>query len=316
MLYRSDWPEVGLGAPFEEGAVFTLAASLEERSIYQARDEYTGAAVQIVAQPNRLESDLYSVACWEFRIEADLPQRSLAGFASPGLRRTIDEAIDRFLSAVPSHPAYVYSKLVAGEPLYDVLRRAGFDEVEQRQLYRCSIAGLTAREGRHDDVNVGYQTLTQIPTARHESYRQQLLDICAESFQSGGSRHFRDSFLTDRVPGVDYILAVMRSNFAHVPPEGFLLAVDRAGGELLGFSVVARKSGMRAQTYTQLLSAVRASSRGRGIYGGLTTLLAKTFPPGATLLNVTHAQTTAIHRAYRDTGRVHFADTSLVRRVL
>jgi hypothetical protein len=68
--------------------------------------------------------------------------------------------------------------------------------------------------------------------------------------------------------------------------------------------------------YTQLLSAVRNVHRGKGVYAGLTKLLAEILPNESQLLNVTHAENHAMQRAYQNTGRLHYADTLVLRRIL
>ena len=107
----------------------------------------------------------------------------------------------------------------------------------------------------------------------------------------------------------------MKLNFEHVMPSHFLVAVDIRFDRVCGFSAVGRKPGLNEELYTQLLSAVRKTYRGRGIYRGLTGLLSQTLPHDVPLLNVTHTDNRAMQRAYQDSGRVHLADTVVLRRV-
>jgi ribosomal protein S18 acetylase RimI-like enzyme len=84
---------------------------------------------------------------------------------------------------------------------------------------------------------------------------------------------------------------------------------------LCGFSILAERPGLEQEQYTQLLSAVRKDYRGKGVYAGLTRLLTEILPNEAQLLNVTHVDNYAMQRAYQDTGRQHYADTLVLRRV-
>ena len=143
-----------------------------------------------------------------------------------------------------------------------------------------------------------------------------MLDICREAFgRKGFSRHFTDPFLLERRPGLDYILAAMQLNFDRLPPAGFLVALHGDADRVAGFSVFGEKPGLTGATHTQLLSAVRADYRGRGVYGGLTRLLWQSLPRDATLLNVTHADNREMQSAYHKSGRVRLADTVILRRI-
>ena len=100
-----------------------------------------------------------------------------------------------------------------------------------------------------------------------------------------------------------------------VPLHLILLALEADSDSVCGFSIVSERLGLAESHYTQLLSAVRTAHRGKGVYAGLTRLLVETLPDHAQLLNVTHAENHAMQRAYLNTGRLHYADTLVLRRV-
>ena len=93
------------------------------------------------------------------------------------------------------------------------------------------------------------------------------------------------------------------------------MALDADSGRLGGFSILSERPGLGQPQYTQLLSAVRKAYRGKGVYAGLTQLLTEILPNEAQLLNVTHAENHAMRRAYQKTGRLHYADTLVLRRI-
>ena len=105
------------------------------------------------------------------------------------------------------------------------------------------------------------------------------------------------------------------SHVYRLPPAGFLVALDGSPERVAGFSIFGEKPGLAGATHTQLLSAVRADYRGRGVYGGLTRLLWQSLPRDATLLNVTHAENRGMQNAYHKSGRLRLADTVIVRRI-
>lgn len=316
MTYRSDWPEAGLGSPWtpvSESALPIPTSAEWSRSAYDGRSDVT---FQLRGVLNGFETEFYQIPCWELRMEAVYPEDETVGILdSPSLQDGVKNLIFSLLSEPPAEQAYVYAKVVAGEPLHVALTGAGFEAVEHRRLFKCKIVDLVSGASSEIVSGISYLTLAQLPENMHAYYRDQILDICKESFQMGNSRHFRDAYLSERISGIEYILAVMSMNFAHVAANGFLLAVDHKTGEVSGFSVVGKKPTLQEETYTQLLSAVRLPYRGRGVYRGLTRLLLDTFAKNATLLNVTHAQTEAIQRAYQDSGRIHLADTLVIRRI-
>lgn len=108
----------------------------------------------------------------------------------------------------------------------------------------------------------------------------------------------------------------MELNFERLDAESFLLAVERGSARVCGFSVVGKKAGLSSNMYTQLLSAVRKEYQGRDIYLGLTRRLVQRLPQDAVLLNATHAGNIAMQLVYQRSGRIHLADTIVVRRVL
>ena len=107
----------------------------------------------------------------------------------------------------------------------------------------------------------------------------------------------------------------MALNFENVTPEHFLLAFDTGASQVRGFSAVGKKPGLEGNTYTQLISAVSRDHHCQGIYLGLTALLAEIFAQDVRLLNVTHATNRDMGKAYKDSGRIHLADTVILRRV-
>jgi len=108
----------------------------------------------------------------------------------------------------------------------------------------------------------------------------------------------------------------MDLNLKEIPPAHFLLAVDERTKSVYGFSVIGNKIGLTGDNYTQLLSAVREQYRGQGIYRNLINFLSQKSPPEASLFNVTHIDNHKIQRAYAASGRMHLADTVVLRRVL
>jgi hypothetical protein len=268
------------------------------------------------ASLNEFETGFYEVACWDFRLELYCPDGTMDPLNAIGLRGFLEESIANLLDAISGEAVYVSSKVVASEPLYRDLVTIGFEQVEHRSIYKCKVGELIVAEQSNTEKVLDYLSLAQMPRDLRGSYRRQLLEVCAESFGDGWSRHFRDPCLINIRSGVEYILGLMHRNFQNIAPEGFLLAVDQVDGTLAGFSVVGRKPNLEKETYTQLLSAVRPSYRGAGVYRGLTRLLRSSFPEDAVLLNVTHIQNESIQRAYKDSGRMPLADTVVVRRCL
>jgi ribosomal protein S18 acetylase RimI-like enzyme len=278
---------------------------------------FAGLTVRWLASRNAFESQLYGFPIWEFRVEAGngsvvSPQPLFLAL----LQDHLCAEIDRLPGAIPWDPAYACSKVVEGEPLHRALARSGFQEIERRRLYRTPVRDMVERQGAAGDRAFRFITLEELAAADRGTCRDQILEICREAFgPEGFSRHFTDPFLLGRRSGLDYILAVMQLNFDRLPPADFLVAVDDAAGRVAGFSVVGEKTGVTGASHTQFLSAVASDYRGRGIYQGLTLLLWRTLPRDATLLNVTHVENRSMQRAYLQSGRVHLADTLLMRRV-
>jgi ribosomal protein S18 acetylase RimI-like enzyme len=305
MYYRSDWPEVGFPAPIGERPPATCSRSEADwaREIKSAAGVFCWAARQ-----NAFESGLYEFPVWDLHLEFDGSPVSLAD-----LQPEVDEQLPQALSNAPWGSAYVASKVVAGEPLYEGLLRAGFEAVEHRRLFGCLIQDLHVSWQPAVD-HIRLTSLAAVDAERLTSYQEQILTLSREAFAGGYSRHFSDPILLAKQSGVDYILALMRLNFEHIPLEHFLVAVDAPKDQVCGFSVIGKKPGLGEHVYTQLLSAVRKEYRGLGIYHGLTNLLLQTLPQDAGLLNVTHVENRAIQRAYADSGRVHLADAVVLRR--
>lgn len=314
MAYRSDWPETGLSNPLVpvSGVPFLKSSNTEWGcSTY---DKPSGITFRLRAILNEFETEFYQIPFWDLRMEVFYSDDI------PGLLNTITlqdflkSSIHKLTSEFSTQSAYIYAKTVDSEPLNIELLRMGFEAVEHRCLYKCRIGDLAVSTPSKVGSGVEYLSLAQLSRNMHPHYQEQILDVCKESFKTGSSRHFVDPHLTKRIVGIEYILAIMRLNFEKVTPDGFLLAIDQNTGAVAGFSVVGKKPTLEEQTYTQLLSAVRSSYRGSGIYRGLTRLLAHTYPEDALLLNVTHIQNESIQRAYQDSGRTHLADTIIVRR--
>jgi hypothetical protein len=315
--YQSDWPEIGLSAAFGEGELPPFQPPSGDDAPWVREMRFAGLTVRWIASRNSFESQLYGFPIWEFRVEAGddgavVSQAALLAL----LQDHLCAEIDRLPSAVPWDPAYACSKVAAGEPLHRALARSGFREIEHRRLYRTPVRDLGERGGAAGTPAFRFTTLEAVAPADRGTCREQVLDICREAFGPRGfSRHFTDPFLLARRSGLEYILAVMQLNFERLPPADFLVAVDEAADRIAGFSVVGRKHGVSGASHTQFLSAVANAYRGRGIYQGLTRLLRRTLPSDATLLNVTHVENRPMQRAYLQSGRLHLADTVLMRRV-
>jgi ribosomal protein S18 acetylase RimI-like enzyme len=318
VYYRSDWPEVGLPAALNELSSADSAVCLGDGEGWVHETEVAGAMCRWIATQNEFESNLYGFPIWSLRLEIDDTDGSVlaAQLDSPVLRESIIEGTCQLSDASPWGAAYVSAKVVEDEPLCDALRRVGFEQAESRRIYHCRVRDIISEASPFAEDNVFCTSLAAIDTKQLPAYHQQILDICREAFgERGHSRHFRDPVLLERLPGIAYILAVMDLNFKRVAPGHFLVAVDASSDRVCGFSVIGRKPGLKGDTYTQLLSAVRQAYRGLGIYRGLSRLLPRTLSQDATLLNVTHVDNHAMQRAYQDTGRVHLADVVVLRRV-
>jgi hypothetical protein len=226
----------------------------------------------------------------------------------------LQKILQQFLLRAPWSHAYVATKVVQEEPLCQVLTDAGFEQVEHRCLYKSNVSKLHISQDRLNN-SIQYQSLAAISTNQRDGIREQILEICTEGFQRGYSRHFADGFLLQRAPGLTYILDVMKLNFERVPSHLILLALDADSGRLCGFSILSERPGLGRPQYTQLFSAVRDVYRGKGVYAGLTQLLTEILPNEAQLLNVTHEENRAMRRAYQETGRIHYADTLVLRRI-
>lgn len=312
--YRSDWPEIGLEASLIEGPQDACTAHEDPLRIVVSRELERGVHARLLSTINELETRLYPFPCFELVMTAGIegplndPQRRV-------LTEWATDSVNGLLARLPASTPYVYSKVVAGEPLHSALLKAGFTPVEHRCLFRCEIGDLASSTIDEARYGIDFVTLTQLPPELREMYRQQILDICSEAFRTGYSRHFQDPALSRAAPGSEYISALMKTNFVNVPSSGIILAVHASTSQLWGFSVVGRKSRLVDRTYTQLLSAVRPVYHHRGVYRGLTARIAEFFPPDAILLNVTHKQSTALQNAYRSSRKKHLADTVVLRRL-
>ncbi len=314
VYYRSDWPEAGLPKALNEQRL--VAFTNRDRG-WVEETQISGVTFRWVASQSEFESNLYGFPMWSFRLEIDDADSDMLTARPDGarLREYVNEIVRKLLDVSPWDAACVYSKVVKDEPLHTALLQIGFEEVEYRRLYTCKIRDITSKPPSSSARIIQLASLATITPERLSYYREHILEICREAFVVGYSRHFTDPALSNQLSGIKYILAAMKLNFEHVLPHHFLVAVDTDSGQVCGFSAIGRKPGLAEDVYTQLLSAVRKTYRGQRIYRGLTHLLSKTLPGDATLLNVTHVDNRAIQRAYQDSGRVHLADTVVLRRV-
>jgi GNAT superfamily N-acetyltransferase len=308
MYYRSDWPQLGLDGPLSDG----------NSRVYSEAWQGTGNSKwRWISELDDFESQLYEIPIWNLRLEIlDSGEGWLAGGLNNNTRLThsLQDILQQFLERAPWSHAYVAAKVVQDEPLCQVLIDAGFEQVEHRCLYRSNVGKLRiSRDSLNNSVR--YQSLAAVASNQRDGAREQILEICKEGFKRGYSRHFSDDFLLQRAPGLTYILDVMKRNFERVPLHLFLLALDADSDRLCGFSILGERPGRGEPQYTQLLSAVRKAYRGKGVYAGLTQLLTETLPNEAQLLNFTHAENHAMRRAYQNTGRLHYADTLVLRRI-
>ena len=318
--YRSDWVELGFRHPISKTRVGTSVkdSSTNDNNYLLCEMEISDALFRCVATKNVFESSLYRFPMWDLSFEIDNAEPL---FRNGILNRLLLEepsrsVIQNLIHKPPWPQAYLCVKLVKQELFHEIFTSLGFEEVEHRRLFGCKIEQLGGRHEPDNPSHLRFVSLASAPDEKLAAYQKQIIDICREAFTAGFSRHFNDPFLLDRIPGTEYIVAVMGLNFDRLPKEQFLVALDDQTDEICAFTVVGTKPGIQQNIYTQLLSAVRAKSRGQGIYRGLTRLLFKTFPKDAGLLNVTHADNTKIQRAYQNSGREYLADTVVLRRVL
>jgi hypothetical protein len=318
MYYQSDWPETGLPAALSESKFADSAASLDNGQDIVQETRVSSATVRWFAAKSGFESSLYGFPIWSLRLEIEDADGSVLGeqLNSTILRETVYQGIRQLFDAPPWSAAYVSSKVVKDEPLYHALRQVGFEEVEHRCLYNCSVGDIVPGQPKFSKERIRLTSLAEVTSERVQSYQAQILNICRAAFEKRGhTRHFIDPVLLERLPGIDYILAVMKLNFEHVLPKHFLVALDTETEQVCGFTAIGRKPGLAEGVYTQLLSATQKAYRGKGIYHGLTQLLSQTLPQHVVLLNVTHADNSAIQRVFQHSGRVHVSDTVVLRRV-
>jgi len=318
IYYRSDWPEVGLSTALNKWSLLGLTDRFNNDHDWVHDARRHGATLRWIADQNEFESGLYGLPIWDLYLEVeDIDGSVLTGrLDSTILQEVLGDGVRQLLDVPPwGGDAYVSSKLVKDEPLYDALIQVGFEEVEHRCIYICKIRDLSIKPSTSSTDNIWITSLSAIDPKHLSSYREQILNMCHEAFTKGHSRHYTDMVLLEQLPGIAYILAAMELNFRHVLPENFLVAVDVDSDQLCGFSVIGKKPGLLTNVYTQLLSAVGKMYRGQGVYGSLTNLLSQTLPQDASLLNITQIGNRAMQRAYHDSGRVHLADTVVLRRV-
>ncbi len=317
MYYRSDWPEAGLAEALSEERPTGFPVPRSDGRCWVQQADVDGALIRWVASPSEFESALYRLPVWNLHVEIEDAFGELLGTwpGEPRLVEQIGGLVSQVVGDPPWGSGYVSAKVARGESPCEALLSTGFVAVEQRRLFRCRVRDLASQPAVPQQDGLWFGSLAAFDTERVATYRDQILSLCKEAFEERGlSRHFTDPILLARLPGIEYVMALMRRNFEHVPRERFLVAIDTTSGELCGFSAVGRKPGLEEGTFTQLLSAVRKAYRGKGVYRGLTRLLVETLPQDATLLNVVQAGNRAIQRAYQGSGRLYLADTIVMRR--
>jgi len=319
VYYRSDWIEAGAEEPLAPHKIDVFRPSNTTGDPVAIRDTVDGTPVEGIAQQDVFESTLYGMCVANLRFEAeDVTLRDIeAILASPSLHRKIAEAADALSERLPGDEGYLAWRPIAGSRLHAALAEAGYQAVESRRLYGCSVADLKADAPADLPSPIRMTTLGSLTEGRRERARREIVSICRDAFgDRGESRHFRDPVLSGRLPGTDYIVAAMRLNFSQVDPGHILLAVDTEHDRVCGFTVVGKRTGLERATYSQLLSAVSEPYRGREIYAALTELVCRTLPADARMLNVIHTANLAIQRAYSRSGRRHLEDTVVLRRYI
>lgn len=315
MLYRSDWPELGLSFPTDTNRLpGTNGVGTDNNQGWIAvnKKQY----YRWIARKNEFESELYYFPVYNFHLEIlwtgtpnDHPV--LWNREEISLLRKAAEELTR---KPPWQGGYAVCKVVKNEPLYPALLAAGFEEIEQRSIYKCPV-GTIKIPVSDDPVQIRYTSFAKLPVKAMEKYKHSILEICRLSFAATGlSRHFSDPYLLRQKAGIDYILAIMEMNFSQCLPQHILVAVDKTAEQVCGFTIIGKKRGFPPNMYSQLLSAVHPDYRGHGIYHRLTELLVQTLPRDALLLNVTHTGNKAIRRAYEKSNRTLLENTVIVRR--
>ena len=309
--YQSDWAEAGSPYPLSNCAAGDRSGQcIHEKNV-------SGADFRWNLRENIFESEFYGFPLLELQLEVDDPRMVFLNdqMDNQVLHREIYSETAEVIRNHIRGEAYLYSRLVRHEPLSSALIRLDFREVELRRIFGCRFGDLKGfRSESFSDFVIRYCTLADFSSNQVPELQEQILEVCREAFSSGHTRHYTDSLLFGRRPGTEYILAVMELNFKHVDLRHFLVAVDEDKTRICGFTVLGKKPGIVGSVYSQLLSAVSGFYRGQGVYRGLTELAARTFPPGAGLLNVTHVRNRKIQRAYQESGRRHVADTVVFRR--
>jgi hypothetical protein len=319
MYYRSDWIEAGAGEPLAPAKIDVFMPSNTTGEPIAIQDIVDGTPVEWIAQQDIFESSLYGMCVANLRLEAEAvtPRDIEAVLASPSLRGKIAVAADALSKRLPGNERYLVWRPIAGSRLHAALVEAGYEAVESRRLYGCSVADLKTEAPANLPSPIRVTTLGSLSEGRRERARREIVSICRDAFRDRGeSRHFRDPVLSGRLPGTDYIVAVMQLNFSRVDPGHILLAVDTEHDRVCGFTVVGKRPGLERATYSQLLSAVSDPYRGREIYAALTELVCRTMPADARMLNVIHTANLAIQRAYSRSGRRHLEDTVVLRRYM
>lgn len=316
IYYRSDWPEVGLPTALVKSRQLCPSDHFDIGHDWVQEARVSGLTMRWIGEQNKFESNLYGLSIWDLHLELeDVDDKLLTDrFDNTLLQEIINDGASKLADASPWGAAYVSSKLVKNEPLYNALLHVGFEEVECRSIYLSKVRNIITRPASFEN-GIRATSLSAVAPEKLFFYHEKILNLCREAFTKLFGRHFTDGVLLERLPGIAYILAAMELNFKTVPPENFLVAVNDDTDQLCGFSAVGRKPGLGIGVYTQLLSAVANMHRGQGVYNSLTRLMSQTLPQDVSLLNVTHIGNQAMQRAYLDSGRDHLADTVVLRRV-
>jgi len=312
MFYRSDWAEAGFPSPLQAGDGKGPSGQLLRKR------RLSGAVFKWLIRETEFETGFYGFPVKELVLEIRGigSEEGAKVSGSSEWRKVILRETSRVMEDPSLKAGYVFSKVLREEPLHDALIRCEFKEVEQRKLYGCRFRDLRqSGDWKSSFEELDFLTLEKLNALDPGKAREQILGLCRSSFKNGYTRHFADSVLREKKPGLDYILALMELNFRNLSPGNILVAFDRERDAICGFSILGRKPGSEEASYSQLLSAVSPEYRGRGVYRRLSSLARDRFPPDALLLNVTHSDNLKIQRAYRDSGRRHIADTCVLRRV-
>jgi len=173
MYYRSDWPEVGLPTPLIESSLIHFNTCLDNRDWVQ-ETKVSETTFRWVATKSEFESYLYKFPVWNLRLEVDDADYILLSdrLDNVSLHSNIKDAFRQLLDALPCDRAYVSSKVVMDEPLYDALLQFGFEEVEHRRLYMCRVSDLTSRPSPSSLRGIRFTSLAATTPEQVSTYRE------------------------------------------------------------------------------------------------------------------------------------------------